>query len=106
MFWCLYLIIFYDTQLGNWFEPAFLFAFLGDLIGNDARAHKSRLDQRLMDGLADIGSIWEMLLAIRYQRPSRHQMETLEAMDLGAARAGCRRFTLESRSLKGVQSLP
>ncbi len=33
-------------------------------------------------------------------------METLEALDLGAARAGCRRLALESRSLKGTQAFP
>ena len=106
LFWCLYLIIYHDIRLGSPFEPPFLFAFLGDLIDKDTRVDKNRLDQRLMDGLADIGAIWEMIMAIRYHRPSRHRMETLQALDLGAARAGCRRLALETRSLRGTQVFP
>ncbi|KAF7504543.1 hypothetical protein GJ744_002099 [Endocarpon pusillum] len=59
-----------------------------------------------MDGLADIGAIWEMIMAIRYHRPPRHRMETLQALDLGSARAGCRRLALETRWLQGRQVFP
>ncbi|ERF76260.1 hypothetical protein EPUS_04337 [Endocarpon pusillum Z07020] len=106
LFWCLYLIVYHDDSLESSFEPPFVFAFLGDLVGNDTRVDKNRLDQRLMDGLADIGAIWEMIMAIRYHRPSRYRMETLQALDLGSARAGCRRLALETRRLRGTQVFP
>lgn len=103
LFWCLYLIIYHDDKLESTYEPPFVLAFLGDLVGNDTRVDKNRLDQRLMDALADIGAIWEIIMAIRYHRPSRKRMETLQALDLGSARVGCRRLALETRSLGGRQ---
>ena len=52
------------------FDPAMLFGFLDEVMGEKhLDIDRSRGDQQLMDKLSDLGATWELLIAVRSQRP-------------------------------------
>lgn len=61
--------------------PAMLFSFLDEVMGGEnVEIDRDRVDHQLMDQLSDLGATWELLIAVRPQRPRAQEILTDESL--------------------------
>ncbi|KAF7504545.1 hypothetical protein GJ744_002101 [Endocarpon pusillum] len=76
LFWVLQLL---TGDLRSSLDPAMPFGFLDELMsGKNVDIDRSRVEQQLMDQLSDLGATWELLIAVRSQRPRAQEEFTKE----------------------------
>jgi hypothetical protein len=79
-------------------EPAMVFGFFDDFMDEKiANIGRDRLDQRLLDELSEIGTMWELLSAIRLQQPINpgRKFTHLDAFKAGASHSFFRREVID-----------
>jgi HicA toxin of bacterial toxin-antitoxin, len=110
LWWCLVQLT-SDPEDVQSIDSAILFGFLDDLLGPDQpKLDRTRVDQRLLDELSDLGAIWELLRAVRYHHPVFEAITLKKATVVGVERVRWRYWAAYHKWMKGserqVQSSP
>lgn len=79
-------------------DAATILGFFDNLVGTrQSKIDCTWVEQRLLDELPDLGSIWELLMAVRYHRPLCEMLTKEKAMDIGGDRVCWRLWAAERR---------
>ena len=79
LFWCL-LQMTGPPEGAMKMDPAVVFALFDDIVAEKSAA--GRVDSRLLDRISDLAALWEILRAIRLDRPLPRKMDITEALSI------------------------
>jgi hypothetical protein len=86
LWWCLEQLTVNPEDVYS-IDAATILGFFDDLVGiRQSNIDCTRIERRLIDELSDLGSIWELLMAVRYHRPLCEVLTKEKAMDVGGDR--------------------
>lgn len=102
LWWCLSQLTSDPENLYS-IDSAMLFGFLDNLLGTkNQNVDHTRVDQRLLDELSDLGAIWELLRAVRDHRPVFEPIGMDKAIEVGGDRVCWRLLIALHRSRKSL----
>jgi hypothetical protein len=81
-FWCIVQMTNHPEETHK-LDLAALFAFFDDMVTVEKSA-ADRVDSRLLDHISDLAALWELLRAVRLQRPLAKSIQLDEALELRA----------------------